>query len=240
MEEEHVMAQRLTELVSSEVFWKIMVSHGSKVFSEPLTKSSAIRMVFELLSDSPGVMQIQREVVDEHRAAEDSSAMAKLMSLELERQDQEHQAKMAELKQHFEDQLHIRERAHSENLENMRVAFEQQLAVSQALNAQVKAEIEYIEKQPALPQVPRKPLSPGITRASTISTDPTSIDVAAVKRRADRYRDFVNHMKANIGVLESGRKSGRVKSRLFRQKSGYTMVCTNCLQNIGAGHCYSK
>lgn len=175
--------QRIHELTGEGGYWSSMVAAGSTVFREQLTRQAAIQMIFKLLRNGERTMQIQREVVDEHRAIQESSAVATLMSIQLERQEQEHQEKMAELKQHLEDTVSARDRTHSENLESMRLAFETRLKEAESMNARFRSEINDLhnatQHQPLTRQPPllRKPVATTTQFTSPFLVDFVSTDV---------------------------------------------------------------
>lgn len=253
--------QRINELTGEGGYWSSMIAAGSTVFKEPLTRHSAIQMIFKLPRNGEQTMQIQREVVEEQKPIQESSAVAMLMSLQLERQEKEHQEKMAELKLHFENTMRARERTHSENLDSMRQAFETKLAEAEAMNAKVRAEIDGLDQPPPVYSIPppptptlpvppsphdgqaqvrRKSVPPPLQRASTIPVDPVSIDAEFALRRWLRYKEFMQYTTANIRLLEQGKTIGKMKCNVSKWKGCYTMVCTHCLQNIGSGFCYSE
>lgn len=162
-----------------------MIAAGSTVFSERLTRQAAIHMIFKLLRNGEQTMQVQREVVDERRPIQDSSAVATLLTIQLERQEREHQEKLAELKRHLEDTMRARDRTHSENLENMRLMFEARLQEAEAMNANVRTTIENLhnpaQHQPSVQQqpVPRKPVATRQQLGSTFPVEAVSIDAQA-------------------------------------------------------------
>lgn len=268
-DEDSVLEKRLLELTSTEGFWGRMIDNGSKVFREPLNRNQAMTMVYQLVTKEAVALQIQREVVDEHKPFAETSA---LLRLKLEQQRQEHEAMMDEARRQFKEDLQRRERTHSEDLVGLRKVFEEKLAMVEQTNEQLKAEIEAKRNAQPVTSVPfrRKPVqqqpqtsppqqsqqpqqqqkrpqaqSPPqqqqqLHRATTIAADEKSVAEERRNRRHQLYLNFHQYVTATVQQLEFGGKKSGVTCTVVRQKSCYTMVCVNCFKNIGGGNCYSK
>lgn len=65
---------REKELVSNLRFWKPMVERGSKVHRYYPNKSKAVDIVKEVLRNQTTILDIQKELVDQHRVLKDTSA----------------------------------------------------------------------------------------------------------------------------------------------------------------------
>lgn len=239
-EEDSILEKRLKELTENEGYWGGMIANGSRVFKEPLTRNHAINIIYQLVTNDTVTLQIQREIVDEQRSPSDTSAFATLMSLELERQKEEHDEMMAEAKRQFEQELQRRERTLSEDLAGLRKVFEEKLAVVEDANERLRREIQSKDKRPSSTPIPRKPLPPKVHRVTTIAADEKSVSHELVSRRHQRYSSFLQYVSATVQLLESEKWHGRVKCNFLERKSCYLMVCTNCMRNIGERDFYSK
>lgn len=265
VEKEAVAEARLNELVSNEGFWGGMIDNGSKVFKGSLSRVEAIYVIYELISGQRLPLQIQKEIVDENKSLQETSAVSTLMNLRLERQREEHKESLAEERRRFEEDIKVRERTHSEDLEGMRKAYHEKLAKLEEAKERLRVEINAKESQPSSPVLPvHSPITPQPTpvtpmyapstpvtthatpvsktplyRASTIATDQKTFVDVAVGRRMELFENFKAYMTATIRVLENGKRNGQVKCDFFGRKSCYMMVCANCFRNIGGGECFS-
>jgi hypothetical protein len=238
-DEDSVLEKRLLELTQNEGYWGRMIENGSKVFREPLTRNQAMTMVYQLVTNDAVALQVQREVVDEHKPLSETSAV---LSLKLEQQRQEHEAMMEEVRRQFKEDLHRRERTFSEDLAGLKKVFEEKLAVVEQTNEKLKAEIQAKSNVPVVSStsVRRKPVPLQLHRAATIPADEKSVAEEFLRRRNQQYVGFSQYINATVQQLESGKRNGGVSCNMFRRKSCYTMVCANCLRNIGGDNCYSK
>ncbi|KAK5305057.1 hypothetical protein LTR99_004123 [Exophiala xenobiotica] len=59
--------QRLQELQHDDMFWKPMIEHGSKVHMYANNKDSAYAIVKTVLNNQRSILEIQKELVDQHR-----------------------------------------------------------------------------------------------------------------------------------------------------------------------------
>jgi len=66
--------RREKELVLGPMFWKPMVERGSKVHRYHLNKSKATDIVKEVLRNQTTILDIQKELVDQHLVLKDTSA----------------------------------------------------------------------------------------------------------------------------------------------------------------------
>ncbi|KAK5219995.1 hypothetical protein LTR72_007526 [Exophiala xenobiotica] len=58
---------RLQELQHDDMFWKPMIEHGSKVHMYANNKDSAYAIVKTVLNNQRSILEIQKELVDQHR-----------------------------------------------------------------------------------------------------------------------------------------------------------------------------
>jgi hypothetical protein len=153
------LESRLAELTSKEGWWGGMIARGSKVFNETLTRAGAIKMIYELMAGSATPLQVQREVVDEHKTIKDTLACSTFLKLELERNDQEHYDTMESMKREFEQQKQRFRRAHSENLEQMRNEYEKKQAEIDENNRKLEEELNAAKaKFDNSKRIPHKPI----------------------------------------------------------------------------------
>jgi hypothetical protein len=249
---ESTLYARLHELTTNEGFWGGMVRHGSKVFTGCSTRAEAVGVVYDLIHRQSVALQVQREIVDEQKSFQESTAASTLWKLELERLQKEHDARLAEETQRYQEDLRRRDRQQSENLEGMKKAYEEELLRLQKANEQLQIEI-CLRQSPSLrtvsiprkavgssSSIPQKDGKPLIHRSATLAVDEKSLAEERVSQRRQIYSDFSTYMTATIRLLEGGRRHGQVKCDFHGRKSCYMMVCVNCMRNIGAGECYSK
>lgn len=239
-ETESSLEARLTELCQNEEFWGGMIANGSRVCKGPVTRAAAISMIYELIGCPKATLKVQKEIVDEYKPLNESSAVSALMNLELERQKQGHEARLATERKVFEDMLRLKDRKTSEDMESMRKVFDQKLADLDQTNKKLLEDLGEIEKVSRKPNMSAANEAPEYKRAITFAAGDQSAMDEMVRRRRQRYANFANYLKATTELLENEKRYGRVKIDFFSRKSCYTIVCTNCLKNIGSSECYSK
>lgn len=83
-EEELVFLQRHEELTKPEGLWGGMIARGAKSHTGSLGRREVITMIYGLLNKPKIVLNIQREIVDEGKAFQDTSAIALLMDIRVE------------------------------------------------------------------------------------------------------------------------------------------------------------
>ena len=235
--EECILEKRLLELTGNEGYWGRMIENGSKVFRETLTRNQAMTMIYQLVTKDPAALQVQREVVDEHKPLSETSAVLKL---KLEQQRREYEAMMDETKRQCMENLQRRERTFSEDLAGLKKVFAEKLAVVEEANEKLRAEIQAKSNVPAVTSVRRKAVPHQIQRAATIPADEKSVTEESLRRRHQQYISFSQYIIATVQQLENGRMTGGVTCSMLKRKACYTMTCVNCLKNIGGGNCYSK
>ena len=236
-EEDCVLEKRLLELTGNEGYWGRMIENGSKVFREPVTRNQAITMIYGLATKDAVALQVQREIVDEHKPLSETSAV---LTLKLEQERREHEAMMEEARRQHNESLQRRERTFSEDLAGLKKEFGEKLAVIEETNEKLRAEIQAKSNGPAVATVRRKPVQPQIHRAATIPADEKSIAEELLRRRHQQYISFSQYVTTTVQQLENGKMVGSVTCSMSRRKSCYTTLCVNCLRNIGGDNCYSK
>jgi len=118
---EEVGARREEELTSKSLFFKDAVDHGARMVRHYNTAESARRTMRTCLDNTPRVLQMQHEVVDEHKQLPQTAAGMELQS-ELEKQAEQHRQRMQQLKEELEVELARRDARHQEDVDEIRRA----------------------------------------------------------------------------------------------------------------------
>ena len=241
-QEESVLQSRLDELTSEEEFWGKMIRCGAKVMPEPSSHADALNIICRFIDSEPRTLQIQKEMVDNQRSLQNTSAASTFLAVELERQRAENDRKLATQREEFQKILRLRERTHSENLDSLRQFHQQQLQSQRDADRELQQRIEETLRGTGVSDLSNElaPVSPttgqpALQRSVTNSSEPWSIERR--RERTQRYRAFYQYKMATLSHIERDR---RVKCNFFRVKSCYQDVCRNCLRNIGGDECFRK
>jgi hypothetical protein len=230
--------QRLEELRSSE-FWGEAMSRGSKVVKAPYDEASARFLFFSITNPKALVMQIQREVVDEGMDLNDTTVMLGFLDMEPKRQQEEHANKMKQARKQWEEELKEREAAREKEMKEMRKQIEAELTkqrkAAQAAEANLKRRMseQADQKKSMLKQMEDLKLK----RAQTDLSKHVE-HAAAIRKRSSNA--FNNQVTSTMQFLTEGVAAGKVKCGWNALKLYNTLVCTNCLMNIGLSPYYGK
>lgn len=239
VEDEAIAEERVREMTSNQNFWGDMVARGSKVFTGPITRASAISIIWNLIERPASPLKVQREIVNERKRIEDTSAVSTLMHLEVERLNHEHEARLAEERRMFEEDSMRKERKFSQDLDAMRILHEEELAKLQEANKMLRAEIRSNSIDLSSPVEEIRHRKESIYSDTTPSADQYwDIDIPTPYRN-QRFDKFTTFLTTTIRYLETCKWNGQVKCDFFGRKSCYLMVCVNCMKSIGGGECYS-
>jgi hypothetical protein len=230
--------RRLEELKSPE-FWGDMISRGSQIMKAPYDQATAQFLFLGITNPKPAVMQIQREVVDEGKALNDTTAMLGFLDLELKRQQEEHANEMKQARRQWEEELKEKDAAREKKMEDMRKQIEAELAkqrkAAQVAEAHLKRRMseQADQKKSMLKQMEDLKLK----RAQTDLSKQVE-DAAAIRRRSSNA--FNNQIASTMQFLTGGVAAGKIKCGWNALKLYNTLVCTNCLMNIGRAPYYGK
>ncbi|KAH6874970.1 P-loop containing nucleoside triphosphate hydrolase protein [Thelonectria olida] len=138
-------AAREHELRTIDEYWGSMVNHGSPMQRWTGTRASALSILTTLLwlSDNRGpvVLRLQKELVDEHKDLDDTSA-----GLELAKHHgatwQQLQQELKALRVSFEQALEARDRASSQHLQTQRTELERQMAIAETAERDLREDLE--------------------------------------------------------------------------------------------------
>ncbi|CCM03859.1 uncharacterized protein FIBRA_06009 [Fibroporia radiculosa] len=108
---------RENELASKPLFFKDAIAHGAQMARLYSPSASSARGILEALLDRvPQVLQMQQELVEEHKSVPQTEAGTELRS-ELERQAEKHQGQMRELRLRMGAELQGKDAAHRQEIE---------------------------------------------------------------------------------------------------------------------------
>ena len=94
--------RRERELKETESFWGSMIKHGSTIFRHPNTQASAFEIIDHIIElRQTVVLDIQKQLVDEQKLIEDTSAGRELLRKVLEeRKTMEERLRSSEQERH--------------------------------------------------------------------------------------------------------------------------------------------
>ncbi|KZT01502.1 P-loop containing nucleoside triphosphate hydrolase protein [Laetiporus sulphureus 93-53] len=127
---EEVGASREQELESKATFFKDAISQGARMKRHHNNASSALDIMRYFIDRSPEVLQMQHELVDEHKKVPETAAGLEL-KLGLEQQEVKHTAAMQRLRQELESVIEQRDTHHRQELSEIQEEYrkmEQRLA----------------------------------------------------------------------------------------------------------------
>ncbi|KAJ9504306.1 hypothetical protein H2202_000362 [Exophiala xenobiotica] len=144
---EAVGQARINELQQTEDFWGGMIAKGSRVEKHDGSAKSARRIVSNLVDRRiQAVLDIQRQLVDEHRSLDDTDAGQALQSEPLEERKKS-EARLAELKLDMEDALQEKDLRWQEEIRKSRAKFEADIAKGVAETAELKTNIQKMTEE---------------------------------------------------------------------------------------------
>jgi hypothetical protein len=240
-EHNDITESRLEDLEQEE-HWGCMIDKGSHVCRAPESQLEARNLILRTSSNKPVPLKVQREVVDEGKTMEQTTTMLNLIEIELQKQSEVHEQEMRETKRKWTQELEARERAMREEMERMRRDMEERFSVQQKSTTQ--------ETTP--PTLPPRRKSEQVEHKSKVDreieqyrlrraqTDLNEEFEDFVRLRKQRFDEFTRNVVKTIGVLETGKRNGHVKCNMLPIKRSYSMVCNNCMMNIGRREHYGK
>ncbi|KAK7902298.1 hypothetical protein LTR67_001943 [Exophiala xenobiotica] len=138
---------RINELQQTEEFWGGMIAKGSRVEKHDGSANSARRIVSNLVDRRiQAVLDIQRQLVDEHRSLDDTDAGQALQS-ELLEERKKSEARLAELKLDMEEALQEKDLKWQEEIKKDRAKFEADIAKGVAETAELKTNIQKMTEE---------------------------------------------------------------------------------------------
>lgn len=144
---EAVGRARINELQQTEEFWGGMIAKGSRVEKHDGSAQSARRIVSSLVDRRiQAILDIQRQLVDEHRNLEDTDAGQALQS-ELLEERKRSEAKLAQLKLDMDDALEEKDLKWQEEIKKSRAKFEADIAKGVAETAELKTNLKKIQEE---------------------------------------------------------------------------------------------
>ena len=114
---------RERELISRPEFWKEMIDRGSRVFRYSKGRGSALEILDAILDRDKVTLQLQRELVDEHKTLADTAA-GELVLGELKKLERMHEKEMEELREEMKMAIEERDQ---EVLNEIQVTLKKQL-----------------------------------------------------------------------------------------------------------------
>ncbi|KAH9942741.1 hypothetical protein B0H21DRAFT_823964 [Amylocystis lapponica] len=106
---------RENELATKPLFFKDAVDNGARLVRNYNTIESAHTILRSLMGNLPKVLQMQRELVDEHKTLPQTSAGVELQ-VELEMAEKRHQAELQELREEFREISARKDAAYAQEL----------------------------------------------------------------------------------------------------------------------------
>ncbi|OBZ66121.1 hypothetical protein A0H81_13751 [Grifola frondosa] len=143
---------RERELATKGLFFKDALDHGARMLRHLNTIESAHAIIGELMGNTPEVLKMQHELVDEHKGVADTEAGRTLQS-ELERQEQRHKKEIEALQNEIKrllQELQTNSQTHQQEMNDLRYAHDR-------LNekvARIEAAKETLQRPP--PPPPRR------------------------------------------------------------------------------------
>lgn len=144
---ESVGQARVKELEETEEFWGGMIARGSRVEKHDGSKTSATKIVSGLVNRQTRVtLDIQRQLVDEHRNLYDTDA-GQALQRELIEERKRSEARLAELKLDMDFALQEKDKKWQEQIQRDRADFEAKIHKGYTETEELKTDIKKIEKE---------------------------------------------------------------------------------------------
>ncbi|OBZ66326.1 hypothetical protein A0H81_13775 [Grifola frondosa] len=116
--------ERERELMTKSIFFKDSLDHGARMHRHYNTIESAHTIIRLLIGNVPETLQMQRELVDEHKAIAETEAGVELRN-ELKRQEQRHRQELGEVQDEIKalrEMLKADEESHQREMDELREA----------------------------------------------------------------------------------------------------------------------
>lgn len=144
---ESVGQARIKELEETEEFWGGMITRGSRVEKHDGSRTSARKIVSDLVNRQIRVtLDIQRQLVDEHRNLYDTDA-GQALQRELIEERKRSEAKLAELKLDMDFALQEKDKKWQEQIQQDRADFEAKIRKGYTETEELKIDMKKIEKE---------------------------------------------------------------------------------------------
>ncbi|OBZ66268.1 hypothetical protein A0H81_13769 [Grifola frondosa] len=115
---------RERELMTDSLFFKDALDHGARMLRHHNTLESAHAIIREMMENVPKALNMQREMVDEHRGIADTEA-GRVLQMKLDQQEEKHKMEIKVLRDEINrllEQLKTSSLAHQQEINDLRSA----------------------------------------------------------------------------------------------------------------------
>jgi hypothetical protein len=142
---------REDELVRNSEFWGTMVEHGARVVRHWGNRNSATAILLDLIDrdpkvNAPTVLQVQKEMVDENRTLDETSA-GQQFEAELIRQREKHAKEMKQMQEDIKSYLAMNEQKLAEETQKEKLELEARIEQSNLDQAMLRMSLQDMQKQ---------------------------------------------------------------------------------------------
>jgi myosin heavy subunit len=142
---------REDELVRNSEFWGTMVEKGARVMRHWGNRDSAMAILFDLIDrdpkvNAPTVLQVQKEMVDENRTLDETSA-GQQFEAELIKQREKHAKEMKQMQEDIKSYLATNEQKLAEETQKEKLELEARIEQSNLDQAMLRKSLQDMQKQ---------------------------------------------------------------------------------------------
>jgi hypothetical protein len=138
---------RVKELIETQGFWGGMVERGSRVVKHDGTKGGALKIVSDIIDRKVRVvLDIQRQLIDQHRDLNDTDAAQALQS-ELIAERKRFESKLADLKQDMEFAIQEKDEHWQKQIKEEQAKYQADIEKTHEETRKLKTNLEKISKE---------------------------------------------------------------------------------------------
>ena len=207
--------RREQELKETESFWARMIKHGSTVFRHPNTQASAFEIIDHMIELSQTVvLDIQKQLVDEQKLIENTSAGRELLRKVLEERKTMEERLWSSEQERYE-YIQTKKQEKAEELQQERELYEFKMKVQDEKIRVLKLDVENLRSEKKI-QLKRK-----LEETQKLRDEKAQTQREITEVRAAQHRSFAKvRQDMQIRILE---ERLAILERVYEQKERQTM-----------------